>query len=603
MPLRELLIDAWTALDFKRLVGSGRLSATSTPWPSLVPSWVGPRHQRRLQAYALLQAYRENSSRFFLDTQNEQQRSDHREYGDAELLVQQVRASLIGDRWSIGVEGADETAPPAPPRPLPAPAVLPPGAPDPSPEIDPTHPLADPEPPDPATVAALERQDFLRKWGRNERFGMKLLDVEAKAIGLGDGVYLLGWSTKKKRPRLRVFDPGFYFPVLDDDIDDDEYPDTVHLAWEVPPRNPDDTHELKLVRRITYQMTPVADWRPKWNDDDDPPATMECYLTDAVFELDALKRDVEDLSPARARYRQDELGQEIRDLPLGIDFLPVIHLPNTVNLSEHFGKSVLTTILQIVDDLANADTDLQAASATAGSPPLALAGSSLGSQNKTYGPGTVFETGDGKMSVLDTTAGITAIIQYVEFLLDRLSVNGRVPASVLGRVDPQRIEAGVILQLSFGPLTTLIEEMRLVREEKYGLLFKFVQRFFVQAGELPDVMDAGLEFGSYLPSDKAGAVQHVTALLGAKAISLVTTIKILTEAGFPVEDAATELARIVEEQQKISVATTPPQLQQTIGPDGKPLPPGTPSGGGGPGGQPGNDNGKPGTGGRTGGNA
>jgi len=93
-------------------------------------------------------------------------------------------------------------------------------------------------------------------------------------------------------------------------------------------------------------------------------------------------------------------------------------------------------------------------------------------------------------------------------------------------------------------------------------MLKFCQRFYVQDGQLPDVLDADVAFGSYLPTDKNAAVQHSTQLLGAKAISLVTATQILVEAGFPVADAATELARIVEESQQITVATMPPQLQE-----------------------------------------
>lgn len=523
MPLRELLIDAWTALDFKRLISQTRFGPSLTP--SLIPTWVG-KHQRRLQAYALLRAYRENSSRFFLDVSgvtNPDAQDDHREYGDAELLVQQVRAALIGDNFLLTVPGADE--------------------------VDPAS--ADP--------AALERQDWLRQWARDQRFGLKLMEVEGDAVGLGDGVYVLGWDAKRARCRLRVFDPGFYFPVLEDDVDDDEYPDKVHLAWELP-QDPDDP-TTRIIRRITYQLLPVEPYTPSYQDE---PTDVECFLTDANYELDAFKDDIEDLSPARARYRVDEEG-EIRDRPLGIDFIPVVHVPNTVNLKEHFGRSVLTTVLQIIDDLANADTDLQAASATAGTPVLALQGSSLGTSSKTYGPGTVFETGDGKMSVLDTSNGIAAIVEYIKFLLHRLSVNSRVPESVLGRVDPQRIEAGVILQLTFGPLTTMIEEMRLVRAEKYPLLLKFLQRFYVQDGQLSDVLDADVAFGSYLPTDKAAAVQHASTLFGAQIISLTTAIRMLVEAGFTIDDAATELERIMEVSTQKQEATL--ALQQQYAPE------------------------------------
>src|SRR5205807_1508934 len=137
----------------------------------------------------------------------------------------------------------------------------------------------------------------------DERFGLKLIETERNAIGLGDGVYVLGWSAKKKRPRLRVFDPGFYFPVLEDS-DEDEFPSRVHMAWEavqdergnyvqVDPGQPSpagrSTPSVRRVRRITWELAPLPEGEaPRhypWQDADDEPATVTCYMTDAVWEL------------------------------------------------------------------------------------------------------------------------------------------------------------------------------------------------------------------------------------------------------------------------------------------------------------------------------
>jgi hypothetical protein len=55
-------------------------------------------------------------------------------------------------------------------------------------------------------------------------------------------------------------------------------------------------------------------------------------------------------------------------------------------------------------------------------------------------------------------------------------------------------------------------------------------------------------FGTALPGDKAGAVDVVTAALDAGAISTLTAVQLLIAAGFPIVDAAEEVARIRSEQ-------------------------------------------------------
>lgn len=525
MANNELLFDSWTPMSFKRALGGKRQPGIS--WAA--PTWVGD-HDRRLLAYKVLQAYMDNSARVFLSTTDQGSIDNHREYGDASLIVNQIVAALLGEGQDVVVPGADD------------------------------------EEPDPAAV---ELQDWLREWADTERLPLKLLETERNAVGLGDGVYVLGWDKAKQRPRLRVFDPGFYFPVLNDNNEDD-YPDKVHLAWELE----SDTPGKRKVRRITWELGPIGPARTPnllgrltgeaptpldgdvfgedgritrsypWNDE---PSTTTCYLTDAVWTLDLAAADIDDFTGATATYATDSDGEvNLRDLQ--IDFIPVIHEPNTVAIANHYGRSSLATILQVLDDLSNADTDLQAASSTTGKPVIALSGATFGNTRPSYRAGEVFEIGDGRMDVLDTSRALDALIKYVEFLMARMSVNSRVPEAVLGRVKPSEVPSGLALQLGFGPLSSMIKEMRLVRDEKYPLLLKFAHRLAV-AGQAPDVPSewmpgTKLEFGSFLPQDQAAAVTTVQNLLTAKAISVETAVQILVSAGLPIEDAAAEVERI-----------------------------------------------------------
>jgi hypothetical protein len=520
---QDLIFDAWTPMSFKRVLGNKRLASQS--W--VAPTWVGD-HARRLQAYKLLQSYVDNAARFFLQEENEDKRDAHREYGDANLIVQTVLAALLGEDQQIVVEGAEEWDPD-------------------------TEDLVEENGDDKNVTAKKleakqkwELQEWLRKWATDERLGLKMIETERNSITSGDGVYTLGIDNRKKRVRLRVFDAGFYFPVLVDQ-NEDEYPDRVHMAWELEGDKPDE----RLIRRITWELEEMpTEVSYPYQEGTSP---FRALMSDGTWVHDlGSPATVEDFTESKVVWEKTKVNgveQDLHDLPLGIDFLPVIHIPNSVAILNHFGRSILATVLQILDDISNADTDLQAASATTGTPPVALSGATM-KEAPTYGPGKVWQLGaNGKLDVLDTSKALDALLKYIEALLQRLSVNARVPESVLGRVDISGQLAGITLALSFGPLGALVKEMRLVRDEKYPLLLKFVWRMAKAAGweGVPEVWyDAKVEFGSYLPQDVSAAVDMVQKLLMSDppAISIETAVRILMTAGLPIDNAIDEVGRI-----------------------------------------------------------
>lgn len=539
MSREDLVYDAWTALSFKRAMGNRR--APGVNW--LAPTWVGD-HDRRLQAYKLLQAYLDNAGRVFLATDDESERERHREYGDAALVRDTILAALLGSDVDINVDGADDYDPDAD-----------------DPEI--TGGTADPGS-DPEARAAWEFQEWLRDWYfQAERGRLKLMETERDAVGLGDGVYTLGYSEDKQRVRLRCWDPGFYFPVLDDGNEDD-FPRTVHIAWEEP-RDPQQPGKLR-VRRLTWRLgpiTPVIDPAARiptiaagpgdrldtdgrvsrqydWNDQ---PSYETCYHSDGVWEIDELPangRGIGDLDPGRGDYTA-------RDVDLRIDFLPVVHIPNTVAVKNHYGQSSIARVLQILDDLSNIDTDLQGAAATAGQPILALEGGTLGNSRARYAPGEVWETGGGKLHWLTTEGALTGLGELSDRLYSRMAMVSRIPEGLLGRIKASEVPSGIALALSFGPLSSLMAEMRLSRSEKYPLLFKFAWRMSRASrveGTPDSYHDAQLALGSFLPSDRGAIVTEVSVLLTAKAISRLTAIRLLIAAGIEIDDANEEVDRI-----------------------------------------------------------
>jgi hypothetical protein len=547
-----VVYDAWTPISFKRALGSRSATAAATAGAGFnPPPWVPELDKRRVIAYAILRAYQDNAAREFMTAADREEIDNRREYGDAALLMNTVLGALLGEDQVVVTEGSE---------------------------------LADDQDATSTEKAdgqrAKELEDWLRQWAKDERLQLKVIEAERRAVGLGDGVYSLGWSDEKGRPRLRVWDPTFYFPVLEDGNEDD-FPRKVHIAWEIA----DDEHELPAgkvrIRRITWQLGPIVpanqpgllaglfrdpELHPgdfvdegtgrimrqyAWNDE---PSPWTCYMTDATWTVDRADRSVKDLTGGEAVYEVTGDGRQVNMLDLGIDFLPVVHLPNTVALLEHFGRSILSSVLQILDDLASADTDLSAAAATTGHPVIALEGGTVqrdsqGRANVTYKPGEILE-GDGKISVLDTSRSLEALTGYIEFLLKRLSVNSRVSEGLLGRVKPSEVPSGVALALSFGPTEQLIKEMRLVRSEKYPLLLKFAHRLALAGGmegAPAEWVESDLQMGSFLPQDQSAAVEMVTKLLAVKprpAISLETAVTMLVEAGLPIRDAFAEVERI-----------------------------------------------------------
>lgn len=506
MPTRELVLDPYSFYDFKKAFVA---TADNTGQAILtMPRWPGE-HWRRMSAYMLLDSYYKNMGREWLWDVSDDEKNKRREYGDPALIVDTIHASLIGEDQTIVVESEQTEG------------------------------------------GAQELRIALDDWSKDVRFYTKMFETERNAVKLGDGCYVLGWGEDKLK--LRVYDPGFYFPVLDPTDVTGEYPETVHVAYE---------YELdvggqlrRYVRRITWELEdtslddePLTYTHP-WNDE---ATNWTVFYSDATWLIDDDDRTIEDFDMGRAVFAEED-GVVMDRVDMGIDFIPVVHVPNTIAGEEHFGTSAMAKVMQIFDDVSSTDTDLQASSATTGSPPIAVSNATLPRDENgritTYGPGQVWETGDGGATMIDTSSSLDALLKYKDALQEREAVNGRVPESLMGRVKPSEVPSGITMTLSFAPHTSLIKEMRQVRNEKYGLLFKFVARWLVQNTDInPEVLDftANLKFGTFLPADKQESMAMVNNLLNkeAPAISLETAVQMLVNAGFPIEDAVEEVNRI-----------------------------------------------------------
>lgn len=506
----EWVIDQWSYFSHKIAWRHGSTRSF------VAPGWVPDRDARRIRAYAMLEAYFRNFARGWLaDDAPGDEIDARREYGDVKLLIEQTLSSLMGVTQTILVQEAiaEESQPGSP---------------------------------------AAAQQTMLEEWAEKELFKMKVIESERQSIKFGDSTLVVYWNEEKQRPCLTVYDPGFYFPYFDPFTNNgqEDYPDKINICWEF--EDDSDPQNIKrYVRRLQWFLAPYDDGRTEqlpWNDG--VANTKTCWYSDGYWAMEGIGKDPNLFRESAATWvsLDPNTGEHIVDLE--IDFIPVIHIPNDVSLQDHFGNSLIAHVLQLLDEIQAVDTDISRAGALAGTPAIAISGSTIKTDDDNrvagYGPGQVLEMGDGDATVIDTSNGLKALLELKDALLERLSVNIRLPEALLGRVKPNEVPSGIAITLSFTPHTGLIHEMRDVRDHKYGLLLKFVCRMYMQHEMIDSILPARYIYGSFLPADKQETVTLVTQAYAGKYISLETAIKMLIDSGFPIFSIVEEINRIMK---------------------------------------------------------
>lgn len=517
-PRRRFTHDLWAPLSHIPEIGGNDDSVR----PLSLPTWVDETDARRLMAYRVLTSYRTNVRRMFLPDEMWQRTIEPdasgiprevrkpaaestREYGHGALLVDTARSIVLGE--------AQTTVIPA---------------------------LKDTDPEDPALAGVRAAQDWLTGWATSERLQAKLLIQEANTVGDGDGVHVLAWSADQGRPTLRVYDPGFYFPdllALDTMPGwSKEYPPIVHLAWEY--EAPDG---VMMLRRHSWRMTKLAAPVPApWGGD----RAWTCLYETAEWRIDRLKEKVSVYALRAGSFGGSILKQE----DLGVDFIPVVHIPNTES-GEHFGAATPMIVAQILDDLSFTDTDNAHTAETSAAPPASFTGAG-GAQPMPSGPGAAWWTDAGSTAgFIDTSRVLDAGLKHKRNLLEDLAINTRLGLALLGRVVPSDVPSGFALQLGFAPAQSMLREMRLVRREKHPLILKFALRLAQARGAIGrgETPAAEIDLGAALPTDLAVVIDQATALLAARAISTGTAVRMLMGAGLPIQDAEDEVQAIRRE--------------------------------------------------------
>jgi hypothetical protein len=520
--VKEFLHDRWAGLSHIPELGEG---VNARP-PG--QTWVTREDWRRLTAYRVLQSMRENVRRYWLppelwakpvgalgvESQVEYGRAEAegwREYGHARLLVDTARSLVLGSDQTVVV---------------------------------------------PDDKAA---QDWLTAWAEKEQLQAALFVSEEHSIGDGDSVLTLTWSDQKQRPRVKAWNPGFYFPDLDSIENtpgwEDDFPPVVHLGW-------DWTEELTGIvrlRQMTWRMVRLDATAPDGIPRAPVPALWggrrewTCIHSVTDYRLDRLRGDaysIYTLEPSNSAAEQ-----LIPPTDLKIDFMPLVHVPCTPPGDYHFGASLPMQVAQVLDDLSGSDTDVQATSSESAPPPAVITGAG-GAQDLPGGPRQAWWGPEGSsMGYADTSRVLVAGLQQNSNLITHMATNSRLGMALLGRILPSEVPSGFALQLGFAPAQAFEREMRLVRDVKYPLLLKMALRL----AQLHEVLPAGdtpvarLDLGSGIPSDIALVLDAVRELLPIGGISTDTAVRWLMSAGVPVEDAKAEVKAIRAESTKKAV--------------------------------------------------
>jgi hypothetical protein len=168
--LRELLIDAWSWLNYKQAMADPN-RAGHHAFPELNTSWVPAEEMRRLAAYKLLAAYDSNQAGQLAAVTGDHHGVELRELGDPSKLIDTTLGYLLGAEQTIVVPGADH---------------------------------AGQDKPTAKDRAAADLQEKLRAWADKELLALRIQQAERCAVRSGDGVYTLAWEPSKRRALLRT---------------------------------------------------------------------------------------------------------------------------------------------------------------------------------------------------------------------------------------------------------------------------------------------------------------------------------------------------------------------------------------------------------------
>ena len=559
--------DQWAPFNYKSAMGS----IVSTL--GLGGKWVPAQEQRRHIAYRICAGFKNNTAGRNIDTPD----IEHRQYGDPSMINDLVVDGMLSEKLAFVVAGSQHPEEPdLGERPL-----------DPEASDGPAEARlarAKQERHDIKAAQAVESwelaleqydratvvSDWLDGWVVAEDVRSKIWETEREfAVPLGDGVVVLGWNSETGRPSLTVYPPESYFPVIETDAR--KFPTKVHLAWE----EPGDNGLSEYLHRTTYELGPIIG-------EDGQSLSRELPWGEITSQTCFVESKRWPIGNSNNWMKLDPTAAEVVTprTDLGFNFIPVVHIPNTPSSTFHYGRSVYAVVAQLFDDIAAFDKDMAAASALAATPMFAIEGGNLPA-GYSVKAGAIWPLQAGsKPHKIDVSANLTPLLEYEARLNERLATNSRVGQTIMGRSSASSGASGYRVKLDMTPFEQMIDMMRMVRRNKYSLIFKFAQRIAMYGEQLEAGDDAriNIDFGPAVPADTKTEIELVKSLLSPPAaISRLTASRMLQAAGVPLEDVDAELSRIVSEDfdgaDDIASAVSQDAAAAYLGVDGPGQPP------------------------------
>lgn len=456
----------------------------------MILPWVPPEDRRRLLAYRYYSAYYHNFSQA-LRANPPDPENPLVEGGDAQLICDTFADAVIGDQFII----------------------------EPANMVD-NQGREEPE---------LRKQlDLINTFREKEMLDLQILSNEINASVNGDGVIKLRWSERKGRPKIQPLPPDSFFPELDENDDWTR----VHIAWEERMNNGVDTR----VYKETYEF--------------DDEGKVRCTAGYYKHKRKT-KGSLEDLE--LEGYTKNERGEEVNFLDLGIDFIPIIHVPNILIGGEIFGVSDLKPVIQLLDEQINAQSSGATNAEYLGDATLLVEGEDTGKEPEIPHAGGIFFSGapGNRIGLLDTSPMNKAVLEWLDYLESKIFRNSGITEVAIGKVAGNEIPSGVALQILQHRFLRKIYQKRLIREAKYSKMTKFVMRFYRAFGnsdQKSDNEEFQIGFGNVLPIDRRELIEEITLAVNSGIMTKETAINLFrTMTGWEIpEDEADRLTK--EEQ-------------------------------------------------------
>lgn len=379
-------------------------------------------------------------------------------------------------------------------------------------------------------------------------WGAKEAEAELYASRKGRGVFRLDYSPAKNRLILSSPDPAEVWPVVN------EYGDLTGYRVVQESDKPDPKSEI------------TGDEQPKLIRVDEFREVKGRTLKTAGYQRAVEKEGATVYQWVEWDAAPD--GGKVRDLDIGITFLPIVHFNNLPGPEEQ-PISDMHPVFNVLEKMAVTDGDTGSTSKTLASPPLVIEGPQPTSMTKAkaakatqsgtqkgssfkVAPSQVVFTGEPgrKAYILDVSNLLTALKTHDSMLHDRLYTNSAVTRIGAGAMEGKDWPAWESLALASGPLIDLVAMKLATRDEKYSLLGQFIARYGVAKGLIGDLTEADVKamtftvtFPQALQSNVRADRQFAIDAYQARVIDLQTALEFVKSTGIDI-DVQTVIGRM-----------------------------------------------------------